>query len=111
MRSRTRSVKLPVPLIDAGERRSESLGYPSFNSYVAGLIRYDLMCRGPHLVTMPIAKMKLSDQDGIDDELLRIEESGEAPRGIFLAHLINRLVTNGIEVNGDTIAKEAVKKR
>jgi hypothetical protein len=84
MRSRNRSVKLPNALMDAGERRAEGLGYGSFNAYIAALIRYDLMVRGAHHVTLPVARMKLEDQDAIDDELLRIEQSGEGARGVFL---------------------------
>jgi hypothetical protein len=90
MRSRNRSVKLPNALMDAGERRAEGLGYGSFNAYIAALIRYDLMVRGAHHVMLPVARMKLEDQDAIDDELLRIEETGEGARGVFLEQARSR---------------------
>lgn len=111
MRSRNRSVKLPNALMDAGERRAEALGYGSFNAYIAALIRYDLMVRGAHHVTLPVARMKLEDQDAIDDELLRIEESGEGARGVFLEHLMERVLERGARLDGEAIALEAKGKK
>lgn len=107
MRSKNRSIRLPNPLIEAGDRRANDLGYPSFNAYMAALIRYDLMVRGPHHVTLPIARMRLEDQDKIDDRLLEIEQSGQGQRGIFLEHLIERTIANGMPPTGDAIAKTA----
>lgn len=109
MRSQNRSIRLPNPLIEAGERRAQELGYPSFNAYMAGLIRYDLMVRGAHHVTLPIARMRLEDQDKIDDRLLEIEQSGQGERGVFLEHLIERTVANGDTPTGEAIAKTAVQ--
>jgi hypothetical protein len=111
MRSRNRSVKLPNALMDAGERRAEAIGYGSFNAYIAALIRYDLMVRGAHHVTLPVARMKLEDQDAIDDELLRIEESGEGARGVFLEHLMERVLERGAKLDGEAIALEAKGKK
>lgn len=110
MRSRNRSVKLPNPLIDAGERRAEALGYPSFNAYIAGLIRYDLMVRGGHHVTLPIARMRLEDQDRIDDNLLHLEARGQGERGVFLEHLIERVMQSGAPLTGEKIASAAKKE-
>ena len=107
MRSRNRSVKLPNALMDAGERRAKGLGYGSFNAYIAALIRYDLMVRGAHHITLPVAKMPLEDQDRIDDELLQIEDSGEGARGVFLEHLMERVLEKNGKLNGEAIAKEA----
>jgi len=106
MRSRNRSVKLPNALMDAGERRATSLGYGSFNAYIAALIRYDLLVRGEHHITIPIARMTLEDQDRIDDELLQIEESGEGARGVFLEHLMDRVLEKKGKLDGAAIAKE-----
>ena len=111
MRSRNRSIKLPNALMDAGERRAESLGYSSFNAYIAALIRYDLMVRGPHLITLPVARMTLEDQDRIDDELLRVEESGEGARGVFLEHLMERVLQKNGKLDGAAIAREAKGSR
>lgn len=111
MRSRNRSIKLPNALMDAGERRAESLGYTSFNAYIAALIRYDLMVRGQHHITLPVARMKLEDQDRIDDELLQIEESGEGARGVFLEHLMERVLEKKAKLDGEAIAKEVKGSR
>ena len=111
MRSRNRSVKLPNALMDAGERRAEGLGYGSVNAYIAALIRDDLMVRGAHHVTLPVARMKLEDQDAIEDELLRIEESGEGARGVFLEHLMERVLERGGKLDGEAIANEAKRKQ
>jgi hypothetical protein len=111
MRSRNRSIKLPNALMDAGERRAESLGYSSFNAYIAALIRYDLMVRGQHHITLPVARMTLEDQDRIDDELLRIEESGEGARGVFLEHLMERVLQKNGKLDGAAIAREAKGSR
>lgn len=111
MRSQNRSIRLPNPLIEAGERRAQDLGYPSFNAYVAGLIRYDLMVRGKHHVTLPIARMRLEEQDKIDDHLLEIEENGEGERGVFLEHLIERCLENGSKISGEGIASAAKEVR
>ena len=91
MRSRTRSVKLPHDLIDACERRATAVGYTSLNAYVIALMRYDLMVRGPHHVTLPIARMPLTEQDNIDARLLELEQQGKGERGMFFEHLIRRL--------------------
>lgn len=104
-------MKLPNALMDAGERRAEAIGYGSFNAYIAALIRYDLMVRGAHHVTLPVARMKLEDQDAIDDELLRIEESGEGARGVFLEHLMERVLERGARLDGEAIALEAKGKK
>lgn len=106
MRSRNRSVKLPNALMDAGERRAQAIGYGSFNAYIAALIRYDLMVRGAHHITLPVARMTLEEQDSIDDELLRIEESGEGARGVFLEHLMERVLERGGKLDGAAIARE-----
>ena len=95
--------------MDAGERRTDELGYTSFNAYVAALIRYDLMVRGPHHITLPIARMRLSKQDQIDEELLSIEKSGASKRGVFLEHLMERVLERGKSLSGAEIAREIAK--
>jgi hypothetical protein len=69
------------------------------------------MVRGAHHVTLPVARMKLEDQDAIDDELLRIEESGEGARGVFLEHLMERVLERGGKLDGEAIANEAKRKQ
>lgn len=109
MRSRTRSVKLPHDLIDACERRARDLGYPSLNAYVIALMRYDLMVRGPHHVTLPIARMPLAEQDNIDARLLELEKQGKGERGVFFEHLIRRMQGETADPNaaGEAVANIA----
>lgn len=111
MRSKTTSVKLPESVLEASRRRAAELGYPSFNSYLLGLLRYDLLVRGPHTVTRPIAGMDLARQDALDAELLRLEMNGNGrgKRGVLLAHLVERAVEKlGAAATGDEIAAEVV---
>jgi hypothetical protein len=91
MASLTRSTKLPADLADAAELRSKQLGYPSWNAYIKGLIRYDLMVQGSHTVTLPVAQMRLEDQDKIDAELLARTNEGKGVRGQWLEHAIRRI--------------------
>ncbi len=105
MRSKTTSIKQPWALAEAGKRRAEQLGYPSFNAYISGLIRYDLLVRGEHTITRPIAQMDLDAQDKVDSELLEIEKSGKGRRGVLLEALIDRAMTRGAKT------KEEVRKQ
>jgi len=76
MASRTRSLKLPGILADAAEIRAINAGYKSYNAYVKGLIRYDLLCQGPHSITLPWAELRPEEQDKIDTRLLELTEKG-----------------------------------
>ena len=106
MSSKTRSTKLPYDLADAAEMRARQLGYPSWNAYIKGLIRYDLMVQGGHSVTLPIARMRPEEQDKIDAELLERTREGKGIRGQWLEHAIRRVVgTPSTEV----VASEIVR--
>lgn len=91
MPSKTRSTKLPHALADAAEMRAKQLGYPSWNAYIKGLIRYDLMIQGSHTVTLPVARMRAEDQDRIDAELLERTLEGKGIRGQWMEHAIRRI--------------------
>lgn len=109
MSSKTRSTKLPYDLADAAEMRAKQLGYPSWNAYIKGLIRYDLMVQGSHTVTLPIARMRPEEQDRIDAELLERTREGKGVRGQWLEHTIRRIA--GVaepEAVGEKIAKKLV---
>jgi hypothetical protein len=109
MSSKTRSTKLPYDLADAAEMRAKQLGYPSWNAYIKGLIRYDLMVQGSHSVTLPIAQMRPEDQDRIDAELLDRTREGKGVRGQWLEHTIRRIAgVSETEAVGEKIAKKLV---
>ena len=91
MPSKTRSTKLPHDLADAAEMRSQQLGYPSWNAYIKGLIRYDLMVQGGHSVTLPIGRMRPEEQDKIDTELFERTREGKGIRGQWLENAIRRI--------------------
>ena len=110
MSSKTRSTKLPFDLADAAEMRAKQLGYPSWNAYIKGLIRYDLMVQGEHSVTLPVARMRPEEQDKIDAELLERTREGKGVRGQWLEHAIRRIAGEATsddvgEVIADGIAK------
>ena len=98
MRSKTRSIKIPHSISDAGDHRARELGYSSLNAYIVSLMRYDLLVRCPHLVTLPIARMRMDDQDKIDDHLFQLEgQSRKAQRALFNA-LVRRLMGEGVSL-------------
>lgn len=90
MASRTRSTKFPPDLAEVAERRAKALGYPSWNAYLKGLIRYDALVQGPHSITLPISSKPLAEQDAFDAKLLEITKRGVGERGQLLKRLIER---------------------
>ena len=101
MASQNRSTKLPGDLAEAAEQRAKSLGYPSWNAYVKGLIRYDLMVQGNHDVTKPMASLSLDEQAKIDAHLLDLSKKGKGERGQFLKHFLGRLSGASAESTSD----------
>ena len=91
MASHTRSTKLPACLAEAAELRAKALGYPSWNAYIKGLIRYDLLVQGDHTVTLPWARCALDVQDQIDAKLLTLTEKGKGERGQLLKRILKRV--------------------
>lgn len=89
MASITRSTKLPADLADVAEARAKALGYPSWNAYIKGLIRYDALCQGEHTITLPWAQLPLAEQDKIDAKLLKYTRHGVGERGQLLKRLID----------------------
>lgn len=92
MASQTRSTRLPNDLAEVAELRAAQLGYPNWNAYVKGLIRYDAMVQGKHDMTLPIASLSLKEQDRIDAELLENTKKGIGVRGQFLTHFIKQVL-------------------
>ena len=90
MASQNRSLKLTADLAEVAELRAKQLGYPSWNAYVKGLIRYDAMVQGKHDITVPIATLSLTDQDTIDAKLLDNTKRGVGERGQFLKRLLTK---------------------
>jgi hypothetical protein len=88
MASITRSTKLPGTLATVAENRAKALGYPSWNAYVKGLIRYDALVQGPHTMTLPWAGLSCDEQEKIDIKLLELTQKGVGERGQFLKRLI-----------------------
>lgn len=80
MRSAPRTVKIPVPLLDAIEHLRQSgqplADYPSTNAALVGLLRYAIAFPKPHALTAGIARMPAADQDRIDDLLAAAAQSG-----------------------------------
>jgi hypothetical protein len=95
MASQTRSTKLPASLAEAAEHRAQALGYPSWNAYIKGLIRYDCLVQGAHTITLPWAASSLDQQDRIDIRLLELTQRGVGQRGQLLTRLIQRIQTEG----------------
>jgi hypothetical protein len=91
MASHTRSTKLPACLAEAAELRAKALGYPSWNAYIKGLIRYDLLVQGDHTITLPWAKCALDVQDQIDAKLLVLTEKGKGERGQLLKRIMKKV--------------------
>lgn len=79
MRSTPRTVKIPVPLIDAIEHLRQTdqpfADYPSTNAALVGLLRYAIAFPRPHELTAGIARLSPGDQDRIDDLLLEAARS------------------------------------
>lgn len=59
MSSPRKSLKLSPDLQEAADLRAKALGYRSWNAYVKGLIRYDLLVQGEHTLTLPYSNMPL----------------------------------------------------
>lgn len=90
MASLIRSLKLPGNLAEVAELRAKQLGYPSWNAYVKGLIRYDAMVQGKHDITLPFATLPLPQQDALDAKLLENTQRGVGVRGQFLKRLLTK---------------------
>jgi len=95
MPSITRSLKIPELLMQALEQRARQLGYTSFNGYMKGLVRYDLMCQGEHSLTIPINQATGRQQDKVDAWLLRVARRGIGARGVLLNHIVERMQARG----------------
>ncbi len=90
MASITRSTKLPGTLAAAAEIRAQKLGYKSWNAYIKGLVRYDLLVQGSHDLTLPLAESSTSQQDAMDTKLLSLTQSGIGERGQLLKRIVER---------------------
>lgn len=111
MASKTRSTKLPPDLADAAEIRAQSLGYSSWNAYIKGLIRYDLMVQGEHSVSLPISRMRPEEQDHIDAELLQRTKDGKGKRGQWLEKALKELAGEHHEEVKKKLPDKLAKKK
>lgn len=91
MSSSRKSLKLSADLEEAADLRTAALGYRSWNAYVKGLIRYDLLVQGEHTLTLPYSNMPLEKQDGIDGHLLNLAKQGKGERGQLLKRIMERI--------------------
>lgn len=98
MRSKSRSIKIPHAISDAGDRRARALGYASLNAYVVSLMRYDLLVRCSHILTLPVARMRIDDQDQVDDHLLKLENRSRKEQENYFNKLVERLVGAGVKM-------------
>jgi hypothetical protein len=77
MASRTKTYKVGSDLDDAAELRAKEIGYASGAAYLKALLRYDILCRATHHVTIPWSMLPLEDQDKIDAALLARARRGQ----------------------------------
>jgi hypothetical protein len=80
-RSRTVTIKVPQPVLDALE--AHHLGatfgnYPSRNALLVGVLTYAALFPVPHTLTAAIARLPESDQDKIHDLILSAAQSGRS---------------------------------
>lgn len=80
MASRLKTYKIGPDLDDAAELRAKEIGYPSGAAYLKALLRYDVLCRATHSVTVPWSQLPLSEQDKIDKKLLERAKQGKGMR-------------------------------
>jgi len=82
MRSIARTVKVPIPIIEAIEclrKPGQPLSdYPSTNAALVGLLRYAIAFPKPHRLTAGIARLPQSEQDEIDDFLAECARTGRS---------------------------------
>jgi hypothetical protein len=80
MRSAPRTVKVPVPLLEALDHLRKPgqpfADYPSTNAALVGLIAYAVAFPRPHKLTAGLAKMRPEDQDIVHDFLLKAATEG-----------------------------------
>lgn len=74
------------------------------------LIRYDAMVQGQHGVTLPISKLTLADQDGIDAKLAHNVKEGIQERGQFLGKLLAQAIEQGMDATPKSIANSLASK-
>lgn len=110
MASSTRSTKLPYVLAEAAEIRAKALGYASWNAYIKGLIRYDLLIQGPHTVTLPLSHSRPEEQDRVDWELLDRVRTGVGSRGQYLENLVREVAGEHADTVKAGLTKALVRK-
>ena len=103
MASATCSIKLSPDLDEAVKLRAKNLGYASLSAYIKGLMRYDLMVQGQHVITRPYSHLRLEEQDQIDGKLLGLTKTGVGVRGNWLEATMREIV-------GDERMDEVTKK-
>lgn len=91
MSSPRKSLKLSPDLQEAADLRAQALGYRSWNAYVKGLLRYDMLVQGEHSLTLPYSNMPLERQDAIDRHVLELTKRGKGERGQLLKHILRRI--------------------
>lgn len=80
-------ISFPVMIWPLVDLRWKELEYPSFSSYVTGLIRYDLMIGGPHMSTASDLQPEI--QEALMRETAQTYLSGEK-RKTFFEYLVER---------------------
>lgn len=96
MRSKSKNVKIPIPIVEGLEESYVEWGYRSVNAAIVGLCRYALMVEGKHSVTAPISQLPNHMQDEIDDALLHaVKTSTKRQRGQLLKALLHEVANDG----------------
>jgi len=106
MRSSNFTLRLPCVFMEILQERARQLGYRSLTGYIVGLIRYDLMIGKDHPATVEISRQAQEEQDAIDDELVRMYQSGESLKGQYFETAMRDAVKSLAE--GKEIAKAKI---
>ena len=91
MGSQNKSLKLSGALVEIAETLAARNGYPSWNAYVKGLMRFDALVQKEHTLTLPWAKTSDDEQGRIDEYLLSLVRSGEGVKGQYLENKIREI--------------------
>lgn len=113
MRSKTVSIRIPQPLMEAMPDLLKVAGFDTINALLVGMIRYAYLHGKKHTVTAEFARQPRAEQDKIDDEIVRLFLSGETMNGSYLQHLIEESVehvASGQDVPEHKIVTELLRR-
>lgn len=113
MRSKSKTVRYPLPIDERMSIRAKEAGYDSVSEWLVGLARYDMAIRRPHVFTAELSRLPRSEQDRVDDEIARSYDSGESMGGVWLEHKIEESIkkyAEGLDPEEGKIMKRVLDK-